>query len=1713
MQNIISQEQIEKITIPLTCGDSNGSSFFVKENILLTARHNLLECLEEGEPIKIFDKEYGLTNIIAEDKSLDMCLIEVDFSAPIFSLIITKLFYKQTCTLFGFPTYSQTNGDHLTGNVHKIATNSPFDISILMNGIEDIDYSGLSGGPVVSNGKLIGMSRSQNGNEIGIVSFKKASYFLNSNEIVVVDDPSLDQIPHGLKNTGEYSIDNTPTENELNNILSQNVSWIICTGSPGSGKTFCASNFEPSEKKNIICGKYFIKIPHDDQPLEVRTSTRSLIRWMEVQISQQLNIHIDQIEKLEDRISRIGNLLLQLSLSDNLSNFIFLIDGLDEVKNIDSFLGIFPAELPSNIKIILFCIDKEILPHFLKRTIQSDFEVKLKSLKIELCENFIQSKLKDYELSIDAVQKLAIKSEGHPLYLNYLVNSLLSLNLGTNQVEDWIESNPKIEGDISLYYQSLWNNFFKSKERLWIISTISQFRKPIEKKILINSLPDEIKFAFYSEYSSIEYLTAGQERIELYHQSFKDFITSKVPEILPVIHDNIYKFCESNKNQTYQIENWLYHYLQSSNSKRAVDSCEQTWADDSCLMNISPDLVIEDIRKALSISISNSDINNTIRILLLLQRIEFRYDSVFADNSFELCKSMISFGNYEGALNYLIRDNQLLVSDSDALHFLQQFYESEATSEANILLEVLESNFRKYIENEFTKPKEDEFFSIKPWLIIMHAHALSIYSKGEEGIKECMRLQSHLKRFQDSAIKDGADDAAKAFADLRETGVAYFNAYTLRYSDLYISIDKLEKMTPIELDNTWAKLIALTLVFFDDFNNYDTGLYLEKTDNYKSYIKDIEYVIDTYGLEQNLLSLKVIFKALFYDSYRTDILENLIENIKALDLENITTIKAENGVDPEFSKVINIEFTALCNGFIYNKSELPNLPNISSRRKSWEYFLMEVIEKVHFLEGVLVRKSNHDSTYQLITCKTYLKNILNLLDFNLAERAYWDRSYFIPELILPEIYSKITNLYISFFPEELNQLSSFLTKNHFTQLGLYNEGYRKVLSRIIENLLKENEDFSLTKILITNLNEFVKNNLENRWERTPESLSICEYYNYAGDRDRALQTFQDVLKTSMGPSWYKEAQYEILNRVLSLPDTSNFVKNADKIAFLLDEASGEMTFQRYVRVEKESFIGNLTKKKMVKAAIDYYKFEILPPKEMLIKNAEFYNFDQLEEGESYNRGALNIRPEGGILQLIKNTKLSPEIKIIFSYIFILRDEVFRFNPDFSEIIAYNLNEINDSNLKIVLFDLLEEIYNSNEIKGEERILTAALNKGVNISTKTKINNHFKKKSLAVQLNLNEVKDVEKETNENDAFGNLNNKLKTFKNNEFISKAIKTFDEERVSIWMRRWSTTSIKTKELIKDALKDSNDLLAHLGESILNQEEESWVIADEILNFGERIFNSEEVLSINKLVQEHISLITYRNKTVSDKYNWLKLENYPENNLEESNSLVFELLQWFLIFPEESIRFKAYKSLSILTKYVPEIYIPSLFQTVKSTEPLELRVLCSKIIVESFQEDKIKNFKIGKIVDQLIFAIKDSDLIYIKTLKDVFNLIEDKDYEKLLQKKITNEFNSEIYKGGDIYFDDKRFEVINFELELLSDKNYLHPKLCKELSHKADRLLTRKEIILLQKQNKYTRQSFPQSKVIPDFYRERTLEILNKSIMAIVNLENLDEIYDIINN
>lgn len=1724
MSSIIDPSQIQNCIVKIEYNENQGTGFFITHNVILTAFHTFFEINIDNSKIFIsHNKDIIVGEVLSYDPELDICLIKiadsVDSYLPVQS---TNIKINEDWQTFGFPYEGEQDATKFLGTISHKETNEKYNFVLNSEKVETgYDYGGLSGAPVISNERVIGVILKQIDDKLGAISIDKIKNYLVINQIDFEIEENYSDLPPQFTNEIQRSVKNKTVLDSLENAILKKGNWILMTGTPGSGKSLNIASFKPQNDTISIIGKYFVKIPNDDKPKSLRISRSFFLKWLEELIV--FTVHGTALPKdtksIEERIERLPSLVKDLSVyySKNNQTGVLCIDGLDEIKELKEFIGIINFSLPENIKIILSCTSKEILPREIKNYINVEEQlIEVTPINRTKCEYFILREIGRGVVKIENVQQLALKSEGHPLYLRYLtsfVKNNKELIEDQDNFEGWIEKIPAIEGDIENYYNSIWDLLYEDKNKLWISLSISQLRSPLEKENIILTLPTDVKASFYSSFPSIKYLfTEQHNKIEIFHNSFKEFITKKVEFFIKDCNDNIVAFCENNIDNEYSIENILHHYTLSNTPENALQNCNQEWADKLALNHIEPDLVLLDIKNTISLSLKLKQTTELIRLLLLLQRIEFRYDYVLYEYAGNIALALIANKKYKHALKYIVRRNILLANNHQAIVFLQLFYEAEAFKEANILLEAIEARFRKEIESSNSSEKgiSMDFFTMKANSLV-----LSAKENPEKGYREYMAFAKFL---QSLGGKEKYNDmeTTSGVTLIREMTTGWHQAYLMRTSDIHIDPVKVSEFSGNPLNKRWAKMIALSKYIYDnELNKYNTNYY-DKNDEQLKIVSDIEYLISNHGYVNEKSEVTLLIKSLLKDSKNTLLVTELIHNYFNFEIDE-SNIRDKNGVDFNFPDFINIEFESKCKGYINEDNAFPQINN-RRRENGWELYLNSLIVKINFLEGKAYSlKSKDDSNdYQII--KEQLNLIRNSLNFSFEERSHWNRSYQLPEEIFPLLYAKLIHLYYHFNTNELDSFLDEIKQKSSDQLGLFSEGYREALYEVIKELLLINYETDKIQPIIQLWEQHILNGLQNRWERTEELLKISEIYAILGNTSEFDIKFQEVLNTSMGPTWYKEAQLNLLNSTLSYlkNDSTSINKYVKDYASLLDYASGEMTFQRYVRSEKEDFICSLILNGRLDSALEYFKQEILPPPALLINNAEQNTFDAPTVGNGYNLGARNFIEQSGVLKIIKNIEdLSPYLKWALCEVFTINDDNFRYISSYGEEISKILNEIEGMHSSHIenISDNLSKIITDEELNRDDT--AALLNKlytGLTQSNITRLKVYLINRGISWGSENEEKEPIEEQqldkNKEITEFEKFNNSLNSTTDRlQLVESGINSFEKEKLSIWYN-WGGEHTTSKKHIKNLLETDNEITQALSKDILKFNETPWSVSKEVIWFLEGKIAKPQIEDIYKIVNNHFHYIIRPDGGVKEKYSWLD----DKNDKLSSNSQIIDFLIWLLNHPFTSIREKTFTTLVELGTYLGEEIIIKLIKSTLSEYPLLSTEISSHILkrVSEINPEIIKKTLetepgfVSQIANLSHFTIKYNFIVLANNI------------QKIGYKKLEDEINKTILdspiKTGDIFLEEDFLRPIDDTLEELNNQELLNGKFCEILTSKVKEYCFQLEPIDIVKSDKYLRRSFYNETQYRGRYDDILNHALNTAITSVVNKDNLKTIYEILN-
>ncbi|MGE9313211.1 trypsin-like peptidase domain-containing protein [Niabella sp. CJ426] len=1671
-QKILNPKQIEVATVQL-CGGKSGTAFFVAaegdKQILLTSEHNL----SEGQPVKLYlnGKEVE-AEILERISDRDVAILELknkpETIIPGLPLKKIEISYDENWETYGFPTQRIDSGGRYTGNVSRTNNNgTKWNVELECEQYNNLDqFDGLSGSPLVMNGHVVGVIGYDTVGTLGATSIGSIAEILNKHHIIVTVDKG-----HAIPDSIESDIsDTTPNEEVLQNIndvvaAQIDGSYFLVSGSPGSGKTTIAAQLEFEVGNHVISDRFFVKVPESEEiPTQIRATPDFFMKWVEEVCHRTLYNSPPPKPKAEktlnDRIIEIHQAIQQLSLHYQQQGKIafLIVDGLDDVSEskIENFLSVLPVKLPPRIKVIFSCTSKELLPNAFQTAIDASKEIKVTPLSIQNAEKYLSEHVAERGLNANQIAALAQKSEGHPLYLRYLTKYILGME-EIPSIDDWISSIPVIGGEIENYYNKIWLQIDDHPEEIWLAATLSRLRVPVDKKTLSEIQPDATKHSFLSSFKKIEHLLRDNEAISIYHTSFSDFVNKKTDESDEQVHKNISNYIQKHPQTNFSLSEKVYHLAHGDeqSKRKALDECNQAWIDDCALNSINPDIVLVDVKNVIGLAAELGIAHKVISLLLLSQRVNFRYNTLFQENAIFLVNALLALGRPEEAIRYVVRNKTLITADGDALYLLQKFYEYEADEEAEILLNAINQTCRNILDSGLESDSFNRFIHLKCSAVTLSSNA---------DFKEAYREFGHIKNIAIKMIQTSGNppEAVHKFKD--DVG-----SYNSGYFIWRFDIPPFTKLTEdkFKFDEKSSGFIALSIYHALEFQ--EKSPIVKTEDNIPAWIEDLEYVIDKYGTHPDYHFF--LLYLLLGRSKRFDLIENVYKNVfpgaEEFDL------RKENGVDLNHQSIHRFTLNAECLGYFDTINQYPALPQYGYS-SNWEENIKSVFKYLCFLAGKVKRYKIDGRNEEIKQLQSKLTALIEKLIPDLRDRINWKRSYALPELIYPVIYKSLIHLLIDAFPDYIPVFVEQIVNKKSYQLGVYTEGYTDILFVIARALAKQPEHevpaFKVAKVL----EEHIVNTVENRWERNEYLLRLVELYAFLKNDDKAKQVFKEMIDTSMGPSWYKEAQLGIINTAVSniVPKDGN-LSYLQKFAAHLHNASGEMTFQRYVKQQQEEFVGDLAKVGFLNKSIEYFKHLLLPDHQTIITNAESGEVDMPYTGEGYVLGARAIEEQSAIMDMLRNIKDSGSLIVWgLSELFMLGDD--RYIRGYAKIQAGILNHLENSEpgKSDIVFKRLARFVVA-EISDEFRYeYLRELFSELSTSNFEKVKPYLE--AVGMQPNQPQKEEAEEERKpstrtkekENPLDGliiakeeaqrkiNTENKSGARK---VIVDALQKVQDEKYGIWSFNYSNKINDIRNLFSETYNNSAEFIKDIKQLIINEPYfEEWVIANQIIALLRNINDEHEKQLILEAVLEHINLMVRTGQHFYDRYQWMN-KGADKVNTHEQDEHLLKFLIWFLNHPSLIVKNRVIETLVWLGSVNPGILVQALMKEILSDGYSISKELSASVIhqLSNLNPDGFAENLKAALEEREQELLKLNHFMIIEAILASLTELKNKGITYLdeLIAKFKQTFAASNKSKGEIVFEEEYLEPISDPIYELNELNILTKQFAETLVGQVKRL------------------------------------------------------------
>lgn len=490
----------------------------------------------------------------------------------------------------------------------------------------------------------------------------------------------------------------------LNSKLAEHKSgYLFLQGSPGSGKSTLLNQWSKGLKTRIVRYYAFDFVnPSSHLNFYERGNATHLFFDLVFQLKEAEIYKRDILpyrdllflkDVFNEQLKAVGE-----EFAKNGQTTIIIIDGLDHVpreykSTTNSFLRELPlpSSLPEGVFIILGSqsydlddIQQEIKTEFQKgdRTIQID------SLKKEYVYKYISNL--DSSIQLSDAQKLQVfeKSQGHPLYLSYLIEKIIE----SDSVDDTINSFETIDGSIEIYYQKIWNPIQQEENLIHFLGLIARINGSINLQFVQEWGIDRNVLKSFKEKAKVLF-NETENSLSFFHNSFKQFL---------LYHTSLNYLT----NEFDQEENLKYHsqladyYLKSKVEKSWKRNHHLFQANqyDKFVSEVTPDNftaqlldfrpveeIKQDAKLGVNVAQQTKNINTLVKYLFSLAEIERRQFNI---DPASFTEQYLVIEKPDIARNYLRTGNVLHCSNAYAFKasrlFIQFGYKSEGASLFNL---------------------------------------------------------------------------------------------------------------------------------------------------------------------------------------------------------------------------------------------------------------------------------------------------------------------------------------------------------------------------------------------------------------------------------------------------------------------------------------------------------------------------------------------------------------------------------------------------------------------------------------------------------------------------------------------------------------------------------------------------------------------------------------------------------------------------------------------------------------------------------------------------------------------------------------------------------------------------------------------------------------------------------------------------------------------
>lgn len=1235
----MTEEEIKQATCQVVGTAESGTGWLITANLILTAYHCVESAVRAGEPVIV---RFGAGSSAIEhtvvvgplDEDLDVCLLQLPTPLDVepISIDADGLRPGEKWFAFGYPAAKLQLGHIAKGEIQQVLTERVHGVDLDLSvepGTHLSDYRGLSGAAFMVGAVCKGLLRLNIDSAIGALSLAMLKPFLEANGLLP-DEPtdSEESGPIGTRPAFDAIFESA--------IVTKRGGYVFVEGSHGVGKSTYCQQFRPESPELDRLGIYHFterargSTPaHQAQPEVFFDWANSLLstratgkpaRLMELSYSQLIEKTNEVLQSLAKRCAKAGKV------------GVLFIDGINEAaaageEAMKRFVNLLPQTVPDGLVVVITGVGLDSIASSLGTILRGGERLTLPTLDRDIQYGVCVEFLDKDKATTEIVAALCDRAMGHPLYLRYLADLV---NSGATPGD--IAELPVFSGSIQDYYETIWAKLVLNADVVNLLGIIARLRWGIPTSTLTSMLTSAESGIFPSTLLRVRHLLASPENTAIYHPSFSEYVVHKTVPIDEWVHARLAGFCSARESGDYGVLNKVYHALRGDQEQQlqAIPGCNQAWVDDSVLLGAEPDVLLADIDETLAAATRFGTATDIVRLLLLSQRLTFRYNVLFVQSAELVALALISLGKTESALRHVVRNGRLVVPADEAFAVANALTQQGSTEQALEILELVQRELNAVFEKLHSEDGVSAQELLTAVSLRLHAFSLAQAAGEDPPFTRFFRaiVEGILRGPDGNFSPDEGDEVLRQL-----TGEMMGARLCLKGSYRpFLQLD-----VPADVDLRHQLLVFLQTLTHAEMHSghYEIALKREMVD---LVLSDVERAIDA---------------PLRPDDRRFAFTDALIEAGAAPGLvETYSTgvdmgdgtlpFYKKNRADPDDalfeSAMRHLRATAfLESGYVEPSVRMPTI-------EDWEGSLEVIARAVAWCDGKGRRAMATNDQAGLDAIWSFVVDtILPSLAFKLASRIHWESSYFVPETVVPLLYRRVAKLVLDCFPTKAAALLDAIERGFDVQLGLYNEGFRQALQEVLRLFIErgpEGPNADTVFTLVLRWRDYVAANVENRYELIPELLQIVPLLARLEAAEEALRTYQSVLSFSMGPSWYKEDQLSMMTGTLeTLPIASPVqATSLAQIAGLLERATGEMTFQRFIRADKGNFIGQLCRRSLFSDAVRYFQHQSCGTLGELFAQATSGDLDRVSTLVGMRFPGAALEEQAALLALLRHTR-------------------------------------------------------------------------------------------------------------------------------------------------------------------------------------------------------------------------------------------------------------------------------------------------------------------------------------------------------------------------------------------------------------------------------------------------------------------------------------------